>query len=174
MRSWKKHYVDSQQYERWKAVIGAENMPKSLDKFQKMKYNNGKKYEFLKGFKEYKQTNPRSRIEDYKTSVRLKEQGVRGSIHIPAQEINISDFSFNDEHINIERQHGVSRKEAEKYIQDALVSISQWKGRRIAFYSIAGVTVVDLTEKLIVTSWGKDEFDGSVKNIIKEVVANGK
>ncbi len=47
MQSWKRHYADSQQYERWKEVVGTENMPKTLDKFQKMKYNNTKQFNVL-------------------------------------------------------------------------------------------------------------------------------
>ncbi len=174
MQAWKRHNVDRQQYERWKQVVGAENMPKTLDKFQKMKYNDTKKYEFLKAFKEYKQQNPRSNVADYKIAEKLKEQGVRGSIHIPSQEIDVSKFSFNDEHINKERNHGVSRIEAEKYIAEAVVSVSRWEGQRVTFYSPQGISVVDTKTKSIVTSWKKDEFDENIEDMIKEVVNNGK
>ena len=39
MRSWKRQYGDQLQYERWKAIVGIENMPKTLAKFQQIKYN---------------------------------------------------------------------------------------------------------------------------------------
>ena len=83
-------------------------------------------------------------------------------------------YTYNDEHINTERQHGISRAEAESYIGQAVVSITQWKGQRIAFYSKDGVTVVDLATSKIVTSWSKDEFDDNVKSIIKEVIGSGE
>ena len=35
MKAWKRHYGDQQQYERWKDVIGVENMPKRLQNFKK-------------------------------------------------------------------------------------------------------------------------------------------
>lgn len=76
MQSWKRHYGDQQQYERWKDVVGAENMPKTLAKFQKIKYNRRNQAEFellrhyqyargagdisaLVGFKLYKQAKQR-------------------------------------------------------------------------------------------------------------------
>ena len=53
MKAWKRHYGDQQQYERWKGVVGAGNMPKTLAKFQKMKYNkrNQAKFELLRHYK---------------------------------------------------------------------------------------------------------------------------
>ncbi len=55
MQSWKRHYSDSQQYERWKEVVGVENMPETLDKFQKMKYNNRVEFDLLEGYKKARQ-----------------------------------------------------------------------------------------------------------------------
>ena len=53
MQSWKRHYADEKQYEHWKEIVGAENMPKTLAKFQKMKYNkrNQAKFELLRHYK---------------------------------------------------------------------------------------------------------------------------
>ena len=47
MQSWKRRYADERQYERWKEVIGAENMPKTLAKFQEIKYNKNNQETFL-------------------------------------------------------------------------------------------------------------------------------
>ncbi len=169
MKTWHRHYADSQQYERWKDVIGAENMPKTLDKFQKMKYNNSKKYEELKGFRDYKKDNPRSQVRDYKTAIKLKKQGVRGSIHIPAQEVDVSDFVFDEQHINIDRKHNIVRKEAESFIQGAIISQTVWNGTVVKFFSPLGATYIDLSKKTIKTSFRSNEFDEKTKNIISEV-----
>lgn len=40
--------ADKLQYEKYKKVIGKENMPKTFDKFQDLKYNNGKEWDALK------------------------------------------------------------------------------------------------------------------------------
>ncbi|MGO3652062.1 polymorphic toxin type 50 domain-containing protein [Vagococcus sp.] len=58
---WKEKYTDSsmlkkarnsssdkKQYDRYKSIIGTNNMPKSFDKFQEMKYNDGNEWESLK------------------------------------------------------------------------------------------------------------------------------
>lgn len=55
MKSWKRHYADEKEYESWKGVIGLENMPKTLAKFQKMKYNKQEEFALLKGYKEAQQ-----------------------------------------------------------------------------------------------------------------------
>lgn len=47
----KSHYAvrDYKQYERWKRILGEENMPKTLAEFQDLKYNNKTRYLTLKG-----------------------------------------------------------------------------------------------------------------------------
>lgn len=178
MKAWKRHYGDQQQYERWKDVVGVENMPKTLAKFQEIKYNKNTQERYTRlektfqGYSAYKRDNPDCTPSDYRTALKLKGQGVKGTIHIPPQTVDTKKYIYNDEHINTERQHGISRAEAESYIGQAVVSITQWKGQRIAFYSKDGVTVVDLATDKIVTSWRKDEFDDNVKSIIKEVIGS--
>ena len=39
-----KRNVDNKQFNRWKGVIGEENMPKTLAEFQELKYNNTKRF----------------------------------------------------------------------------------------------------------------------------------
>lgn len=179
-KKWRYRNADKNQYERWKAIIGEGNMPKTLDDFQEIKYNKGAKEnyahleEVFQGYSAYKRDNPDCTPSDYRTALKLKEQGVKGTIHIPPQTVDTKNYTYSDEHINTERQHGVSRAEAESYIGQAVVSITQWKGQRIAFYSKDGITVVDIAKGQIVTSWKKEEFDDNVKSIIKEVVGSGK
>jgi len=45
----KSHYAvrDFKQYERWKRILGEENMPKNLAEFQELKYNNPDRFEAL-------------------------------------------------------------------------------------------------------------------------------
>lgn len=53
-KAWRNRKKDEKTYEEWKGVIGKNNMPETLEKFQQMKYNKDKQKEFelLKGYKE--------------------------------------------------------------------------------------------------------------------------
>lgn len=46
-KAWRYRKQDAKQYERWKGIVGKENMPKDLDSFQKIKYNQSKALEVL-------------------------------------------------------------------------------------------------------------------------------
>lgn len=179
-KKWRYQNADKQQYERWKEIVGEKNMPETVDDFQEMKYNKSDQEQYARlektfqGYSTYNRDNPGCTPSDYRIALKLKEQGVKGTIHVPPQTVDTKKYTYNDEHINTERQRGISRAEAELYIGQAVVSIVQWKGQRIAFYSKDGVTVVDLTTSKIVTSWSKDEFDDNVKSIIKEVIGSGE
>ena len=41
--SWRYRERDQEQYEEWKAILGEENFPETVDKFQEIKYNKNKK-----------------------------------------------------------------------------------------------------------------------------------
>ena len=43
-KAWRYRNVDAKQYEKWKSIIGAENMPEDVDKFQEIKYNRTNEY----------------------------------------------------------------------------------------------------------------------------------
>lgn len=49
----KSHYAvrDFKQYERWKRILGEENVPKNLAEFQDLKYNNPDRFEVLSRYK---------------------------------------------------------------------------------------------------------------------------
>ena len=168
----KTHYYrrDTKQFEEFKEILGAENVPETFDKFREIKYNK-EKHNFLQlqEFRDYKKDNPKASKANFETAKRLKETGVKGEIHIPPQKVDTSYFDFNETHINTERGHNVSRKEAEQFISNALVSITRWNGKRIVFYSENGVVCIDLEQHLIVTAYSEKQFDDNVKNIIKEV-----
>lgn len=179
-KAWKYRKRDQAQYERWKSIVGERYMPKTVDEFQEIKYNKNTQEQYARlertfqGYSAYKRDNPDCTPSDYRIALKLKERAVKGTIYIPPQTVDTENYKYNDEHINSERQHGVSRVEAETFIGQAVVSIAQWKGQRIAFYSKDGVTVVDIEKKQIVTSWKKEEFDDNIKSIIKEVIGSGK
>lgn len=166
----KSHYAvrDFKQYERWKNIIGEENIPKSLAEFQDLKYNNNDRFEWLKSFKEYRTDNPRATQSDYKKVVRLQEAGIKGEIHIPPREIDdISKYGFDDEHINVERKHNVTEQEAKQFINNAVVTITKWNGKFERFYSYDGAAYVDMEHSIIRTAYKPDEFKSDTKTILE-------
>ncbi len=180
MKSWKRHYGDQQQYERWKGVVGTENMPKTLAKFQQIKYNRNtqEKYARLEktfqGYSAYKRDNPDATPSDYRTALKLKEQGTQGTIQIPAQIIDTNDYTFRDWHVNEEHARNLTRENAEDVIKNSIISIVQWKGQRVLYYSQNGATVIDKKTKEIITTWDSSDFDEDVQKIIKEILSSGK
>ncbi len=180
MLSWKRHYGDQQQYERWKDVVGAENMPKTLAKFQQIKYNKNTQERYARlertfqGYSAYKRDNPDCAPSDYRTVLKLKEQGVKGSIRIPPQTIDVTTYEYDDQHINQERKHFVERSEAESYIQNAVISIVKWNGKSIQYFSSEGATYLNVETGKIATSFKSSEFDENVKKMLKEVLKRGK
>lgn len=164
----KSHYAvrDFRQYERWKEIIGKENLPESLADFQELKYNKSEVFERLKNFKNYKVDNPKATQVDYKKVIRLKENGVKGDIHIPPIAIdNVEKLEFDDYHINIEREHNVTREEAISFIKNAKVTVAKWKGQSLNYYSKAGAVYV-LNGK-IRTAFVAEQFDDVSKTIME-------
>ena len=51
-KAWRYRKADAKQYEEWKAILGAKNMPKDVDSFQEIKYNkNSEKFLLLQHYK---------------------------------------------------------------------------------------------------------------------------
>ena len=180
MKAWKRHKADQQQYDRWKEVVGEKNMPKTLAKFQDLKYNkNGQELytrleRMYQGYSAYKLDNPDCTANDYRTALKLRENGVQGAIQIPAQIIDTKNYTFRDWHVNDEHERNLTRESAEDSVKNAIISIVQWKGQRVLYYSQDGATVIDKKTKEIITTWASSEFDEHVKKIIKEVLSGGK
>ncbi len=48
LKMYRNRSADSRQFEEYKNVLGAKNLPKNLDEFQKLKYNDSEYYKFIK------------------------------------------------------------------------------------------------------------------------------
>lgn len=166
----KSHYAvrDYRQYERWKEVIGKENLPENLADFQELKYNNADKFEKLKGFKNYKTDNPEASQKDYGKVLKLKERGIKGNIHIPPVMIsNVEELDFDDYHINVKREHNVTKEEAISFIKDAKATVVKWSGQSLNYYCDRGAVYI-LNGKFR-TAFHSKQFD-DVSKIIMEVL----
>lgn len=159
--------ADKLQFAEYKNRLGTKVVGRSFDKFQNMKYNEKEKYEDLKGFFRYKGNNPKATQNDYNCVKELRELFPQGSFHIPAKEIDVSKLAFDNEHINKERLHGVTEDMAKEFIRNAKASRTVWKGQFERFYSYDGATYVDNENKLIRTSFKKEQFKGDVSEIME-------
>ena len=175
-KAWRYRKADEKQYKRWVEVVGTGNMPKTLDDFQKIKYNKDAREQYLRlqntylGYSEYVRDNPRATPKDYQTVLRLKEKGVKGKIRIPPKPFNTEKYEFKDDHINKARNHFVVRSEAESFIQNAVIAIVKWNGQVIQYFSKDGATYINVEKKEISTSFKSNEFDENVKKMLEEVL----
>lgn len=55
----------------------------------------------------------------------IKQAGMRGEITLNPSIPDVSKLSFDDAHVNKERNHGVTELEAKSYIQNALFSTTK-------------------------------------------------
>ncbi len=161
------HYYnrDKAQFERWKETI-SEELPETLDEFQKIKYTKYDKYVELNNFREYKKDNPTASLNDYFLSQEAKTLS-NGKPSAPPKIVSVDSYAFRNEHINQERSHDVERKQAEFYINESFISFSQWNGRRVTYYSKYGATCIDLKTKEIITAFSEKEFSENIKNFIR-------
>lgn len=66
--------TDREQYHRYKSVLGKENVPDSLAKFQDMKYNDKEKWQLLKDYKKSRFNNMISAFTSFEQYVDYKQQ----------------------------------------------------------------------------------------------------
>ena len=161
-------YSDRKQLERYLAIIG-DDIPKNLDDFQNLKYNEPERWKELKSLKAYLKNNPGNTRQDYDVQTALKEAGIKGVAKVNPEKLDVSGYTYDADHINTERSHMVSREEAERFIRESDVSLTRWNGRFVNYYSKDGATYVDVENKSIRTSFSSREFDGNTFKI-REVV----
>lgn len=155
--------------------MGEKDLFKTLAEFQEIRYNNDEKYRSLQEFKQYRARNPETQIsrEEYQTVVKIKEIGVKGEPILNPKKIDTETFTYRDEHINIsDHNRGLSREKAESFIEKSIFMLKQRGGKRLAFYSRSGATVVDVESKEIVTSFSVEDFDSRIVRAIKEIKEN--
>ncbi len=99
-----------------------------------------------------------SAIND-KIKTELSKAKVKGIPKINPDKIDVSEFTFDNGHINAERVHGVTRSEAEQFIKESDISLTRWNGRFINYYGPNGATYVDVENNNIRTAFKKEQFD---------------
>lgn len=89
----------------------------------------------------------------------MKAAGLKGEIDLKPQIPDVSKLSFDEHHVNQERQHNVTEAEAKSYIQNAVFSTTKWEGKFTNYYSDEGAAFVDNETQHIRTAFKKEQYD---------------
>lgn len=104
----------------------------------------------------------------------IKECGIRGEVHLTPVAIDTDALSFENTHINKERDHNVTHDEAVSYIRNAKISVTVWKGKFERYYGESGATYVDMEKKSIRTAYSARQFDDNVKKLMEVLDKHGR
>lgn len=97
VKEMKNRSADKKQYEEYKAVLGVENVPKTFDKYQNLKYNDSEQWETLKDYKYSRMKNMISSFttfEDYKSYKKKINDELIGLITVDGVEIKDQSKHF--------------------------------------------------------------------------------
>lgn len=100
-----------------------------------------------------------------KIRAELLDNKIKGIPKIHPKKVDVSKFSFDDKHINGERGHRLTRAEAERFVREADISLTRWKGRFINYYGPNGAVYVDVENNNIRTAFKKEQFDAPTLKI---------
>ncbi len=125
--------------------------------------------------KEYLKKHPNSSKKYYDIQVTLRsEKLTRGTVLPPIQKqaFILPEGKREPYHLMqrmLERK--ITDDEVRKYMQQADIMISQWGGRRQAFYGKEGVSVITKSEDVWIfkTAWKNIDFDENTEKILKVV-----
>lgn len=101
-----------------------------------------------------------------------KELNINGIVTYKPKPIDVSSFSFNDIHINTERNHNITKNQALSFMQNAKYSLTKWNGQFVNYYSNDGAVFIDLKNNDIRTAFASDEFNEETKKMLKEANKN--
>lgn len=103
------------------------------------------------------------KARDDKIKSEMASAGLRGEIDLHPKIPDVKELSFDEQHVNQERQHNVTEEEAKSYIENAVFSTTKWKGRFTNYYSSEGAAFVDNNSKHIRTAFKKEQYDDAAK-----------
>lgn len=102
------------------------------------------------------------------TMVLRKTGGIppKAKVNLTPKKIDLDTLTFDDEHINSERGHSVTEKEAKQWISKADFSVSVWNGKFERYYGNEGTVYVDTVNNKIRTAYSKSQYDNNVKKLM--------
>lgn len=94
-------------------------------------------------------------------------------IHLTPTAIDVDSLGFDDEHINGQREHGVTSAQAKEWTKNAKISITVWNQHYERYIGEEGAVYVNLEQNEIRTAFSSDEFEGALPTLIEEMRKNG-
>lgn len=150
---------DRRQFERYREVLG-EDAPKTLDSFQKLKYNDNEKWERFQ--RSYMDTNRYNKLVAESGNLNIKGKPIKN-----IDRIDLKDFSFQEEHINTDRTHMVTKEQAQQYIKHSVAAYSRWNGQVTVYISGRGASIVDHKKKTVSTAYSSKEYDDKLSKLLE-------
>lgn len=92
---------------------------------------------------------------------------MRGEINLKPNIPDTKELSFDDTHINGERQHEVTEKEAKEYIENSRFSVTKWNGKYTNYFSDDGAAYVDNEKRHIRTAFKKGQYDDATRKAME-------
>ena len=163
---------DRKQWEGYRDVIGSY-AGKTIETFQKMKYNNLEKWEDLREYYKYKSKYPDSSKKYFDIMRELGEAGISQGIVLPAKAKHayiLPEGKRDPNHIMKRMlERNITDDELRSYIDEAKVMFSQWGGKRQMFITPKGVAVIAQSgdEWIIKTGWKAADFDENTLKILE-------
>lgn len=165
-KKWKNRHSDKKIHKKYREILG-DDITKSFDEFQNLKYNSIEKYKYLKEFYSYKNEYTNSNKVCFDIHKDLKKLGFKQNIVLlPNKEkayILTDDEAKRDKCHIMKRmaERNVTDDEVRKYHEEAPVQINQWRGKREKYITAEGVTVVSNNKsgRIYKTTWKYADFD---------------
>lgn len=88
-------------------------------------------------------------------------------VHPITEPIDVDMLSFDDYHVNIEREHKIIEEEAKKFINNACFSMTVWDGQFERYYSEFGAAYVNTRTNKIRTAFKPNEYDDYTKQMME-------
>lgn len=109
------------------------------------------------------------RAQDDIIKKKLKEIGIRGEINLHPIIPDVKTLGFDDSHINNQRGHNVSEKEAKTYIKRTVFSTTKWEGKYTDYFSEEGAAYVDNDQNFIRTAFKKEQYDERIQKALEVI-----
>lgn len=149
-------------------VDGHKNLHRRRDREQVVGFDKGVSARAVATNKKY-QKELAEKAKNDKIISEMKETGMRGEINLKPNIPDTKELSFDDTHINGERQHEVTEKEAKEYIENARFSVTKWNGKYTNYFSDDGAAYVDNEKRHIRTAFKKEQYDDATRKAMEVI-----
>ena len=147
-------------------VDGHKNLHRRRDREQVVGFDKRISSEAVGANKKY-QKRLAEKAKNDKIISEMKEAGMRGEINLKPNIPDTKELSFDDTHINGERQHEVTEKEAKEYIENSRFSVTKWNGKYTNYFSDDGAAYVDNEKRHIRTAFKKGQYDDATRKAME-------